>query len=74
MNASGESVGRNGGAPEADRLSMGQAEAARMRNSLVLLIFLGSLSCARLQRMAAPAPRSGTDTGGRRDTGDLRMQ
>ena len=28
-----------------------------MRNSLVLLIFLASLSCARLQQTAAPAPQ-----------------
>jgi hypothetical protein len=57
MIAPGESAGRNDGVPKADRLSMGQAEAARMRNSLVLLIFLSSLSCARLQQTAAPAPQ-----------------
>ena len=29
-----------------------------MRNSLVLLIFLGSLGCARFQQAAAPPPQA----------------
>jgi hypothetical protein len=43
-------------APEAFRLNIELPEATQMRNSLVLLAFLGSVSCAGRQQAAAPAP------------------
>jgi hypothetical protein len=54
--ASGESGGCKDGVSWAFRRNIGLPETTLMRNSLVLLAFLGSVSCASLQQGAAPAP------------------